>query len=83
MKDLEKDKGFQISLEAEKEFLMLRDGAAGIPACPTDAAEKRRWQSRFGGPVAEIRRRAAAMKKKFGDTWHTQQAEAIVSELSG
>ncbi|MCY2929601.1 MAG: hypothetical protein NTV86_08925 [Planctomycetota bacterium] len=81
--ELLKDKAFQTTLEAEKEYLAIRSAAAGIPTCPSDAQEKKKWQGKFAGPVREIRKRAVLMKKKFGDIWHTQQAEAIATELEG
>lgn len=78
-----KDKTFQASLEAEKEYLAIRSAAAGIPTCPSEAQEKKKWQGKFAGQVREIRKRVVLMKKRFGDAWHVQQAEGLVTDIEG
>lgn len=81
--ELQKDKTFLRSLTAERELLALRSAAAGIPSCPATVQDKKKWQAKFGGAAADLRRRAALLKKNFPNTWHADQAEALASELAG
>jgi hypothetical protein len=81
LRDMMKDKEFQASMKAEKEYLVIAGAVAKLPPRPDTLQKLEAWQKANKTAITLITRRADLFKKKYPDSRFTAKLNEALKKL--
>ena len=82
LRDMAKDKDFQATMKAEKEYLVIAGAVEKLLPRPDTLQELEVWQKTNRSAITQIQRRAELFKKSYPDNHFTAKLDELMKKLT-